>query len=129
MLWPRSQARAGYVNPDDTTFDYLRGRPFVPAGDAFDRAVAYWRSTASSPTAVYDDVVELAAAEIEPTITWGINPSQSVGVSQRLPSPEETTDPFTAKRAYEHTGFTPGSSVREIPIAYVLARPLGFGPP
>jgi 3-isopropylmalate/(R)-2-methylmalate dehydratase large subunit len=109
-------ALVGYVNPDQTTFDYLRGRPFSPSGEAFDRAVAYWRSVASAPNAQYDDVVNLAAAEIEPTITWGINPSQSVGVSGRLPAPEETTDPLTPKRAYQHTGWTPGASVRDISI-------------
>jgi 3-isopropylmalate/(R)-2-methylmalate dehydratase large subunit len=109
-------ALVGYVNPDQTTFDYLRGRPFSPSSEAFDRAVAYWRSVASAPNAQYDDVVNLAAAEIEPTITWGINPSQSVGVSGRLPAPEETSDPFTAKRAYQHTGWTPGASVRDISI-------------
>jgi 3-isopropylmalate/(R)-2-methylmalate dehydratase large subunit len=109
-------ALAGYVNPDDTTFDYLRGRPFAPQGEAFDRAVVYWRSIASSADADYDDVVEIDAAEIEPTVTWGINPGQAVGVSGRLPAPEKTTDAVTARRAYQHTGFTPGSSVRDIAI-------------
>jgi 3-isopropylmalate/(R)-2-methylmalate dehydratase large subunit len=109
-------ALVGYVNPDDTTFAYLRGRQFVPTGDAFDRAVDYWRSVASGADAQYDDVVEIDAAEIEPTVTWGINPGQAVGISGRLPAPEATTDPVTAKRAYQHTGFTPGSSVRDIPI-------------
>jgi 3-isopropylmalate/(R)-2-methylmalate dehydratase large subunit len=79
-------ARVGYVNPDQTTFDYLRGRPFAPQGDAFDRAVSWWRSIASDTDADYDDVVEIAAAEIEPRVTWGINPGQSVGVSERIPS-------------------------------------------
>ncbi len=109
-------ALVGYVNPDDTTIEYLRGRPFAPKGDAFERAVTYWRSVASGADARYDDVVELNAADIEPTVTWGINPGQAVGVSGRLPAPDETSDPVTARRAYEHTGFTPGSSVREIPI-------------
>jgi len=109
-------ALAGYVNPDDTTFAYLRGKPFAPQGEAFDRAVIYWRSVASGADAVYDDVVELTAAEIEPTVTWGINPGQAVAVSGRLPTPEETSDPVTAKRAYEHTGFIPGSTVRDIAI-------------
>jgi len=109
-------ALVGYVNPDQTTFDYLRGRHFVPKGDAFERAIAYWKSCASDANAQYDDVVNLAAADIEPTVTWGINPGQSVGVSGRLPDPDRTIDPVTAKRAYQHTGFTPGSSVSEIPI-------------
>jgi 3-isopropylmalate/(R)-2-methylmalate dehydratase large subunit len=109
-------ALIGYVNPDATTFEYLRGRPFVPSADAFDRAVTYWRSVASDADARYDDVVDLAGAEIEPTVTWGINPGQSVGVSGRLPRPEDWADPVGARRAYEHTGFSPGSSVQDIPI-------------
>jgi 3-isopropylmalate/(R)-2-methylmalate dehydratase large subunit len=77
-------ARVGYVNPDETTFDYLRGRPFAPQGAAFDRAVAWWRQIASDPGARYDDRVTLDAAAIEPTVTWGINPGQSVGVRERI---------------------------------------------
>src|SRR5437667_5285133 len=75
-------ARAGYINPDETTFAFLRGRRFAPAGEAFDRAVAWWRSIASDREAAYDDRVALDAASIEPTVTWGINPGQSVGVGE-----------------------------------------------
>jgi len=78
-------ARVGYVNPDDTTFAYLRGRRFAPAGAAFDRAVAWWRSLASDPDAPYDDRVVVDAAAIEPTVTWGINPGQSVAIDEPLP--------------------------------------------
>src|SRR5205085_1526586 len=77
-------ARVGYVNPDETTFAYLKGRPFAPQGAAFDRAVAWWRQIASDPGATYDDRVTLDAAAIEPTVTWGINPGQSVGVRERI---------------------------------------------
>src|SRR5881392_942327 len=77
-------ARAGYVNPDETTFDFLRGRRYAPAGAAFDRAVAWWRQMASDPGARYDDRVEFDAAAIEPTVTWGINPGQSVGVNEAI---------------------------------------------
>src|SRR5918996_1128958 len=79
-------ARVGYVNPDDTTFDYVRGRRFAPQGDAFDAACAWWRSMASDPGATYDDEVEIDAAAIRPTVTWGINPGQSVYVDEPLPS-------------------------------------------
>ena len=79
-------ARVGYVNPDQTTFDYLRDRPFAPQGEAFDRAMSWWRSIASDTNADYDDVVSIAAADIEPRVTWGINPGQSVGVSERIPA-------------------------------------------
>src|SRR4030095_1735160 len=80
-------ARLGYVNPDQTTFDYVRGRPYAPNGDAFDRACTWWRSIASDADAVYDDRVVLRAAEIAPTVTWGINPGQSVAVDATLPDP------------------------------------------
>jgi len=109
-------AHVGYINPDTTTVEYLRGRPFVPPGAAFDRAASYWRSVASDPDAVYDDRFELAAEEIEPTVTWGINPGQAVGISQKLPHPEEVADPDGARRAYQHTGFEPGTRAVDIPI-------------
>ncbi|MBN1475604.1 3-isopropylmalate dehydratase large subunit [Candidatus Sumerlaeota bacterium] len=78
-------ARCGYVNPDQTTYDYLRGREFAPPEGAWDRAVAYWDSIRSDPDTAYDDVVVFDAAEIEPIVTWGITPGQSIGVSQSVP--------------------------------------------
>ncbi|MGH7286810.1 MAG: aconitase family protein, partial [Myxococcota bacterium] len=75
-------ARVGYVNPDDTTFTYLRGRELAPAGAAWERAVAWWRSMASDPTAAYDERVSIDGREIEPTVTWGINPGQACGVNE-----------------------------------------------
>jgi 3-isopropylmalate/(R)-2-methylmalate dehydratase large subunit len=75
-------ARAGYVNPYDTTFAYIRGRRFAPQGQAFERAVAWWRQIASDPDAQYDDRVTIDAGSIEPTVTWGINPGQSVGIGE-----------------------------------------------
>ncbi|MBI4213466.1 MAG: 3-isopropylmalate dehydratase large subunit [Chloroflexi bacterium] len=109
-------ALCGYVNPDGTTFDYLRGRAFAPQGEAFGRAIQYWRSTASSNDAVYDDVVEIDGSAIEPTVTWGINPGHGIGISEKLPQPEELADPAGARRAYEHMGFEPGKPVLGIPI-------------
>src|SRR6476661_6976855 len=85
-------ARVGYVNPDETTFAYLRGRPFAPAGDAFERAVRSWKEIASDRDARYDDVVKLDAASIEPTVTWGINPGQSVTVSESIPAGSDPGD-------------------------------------
>ena len=78
-------ARCGYVNPDDKTIEYLRGRPNVPQGEEFDRAAAWWLSMASPDDAEFDDEIVLDAADIEPTVTWGITPAQSIGVSQHLP--------------------------------------------
>ena len=88
-------ARAGYVNPDETTYAYLKGRPYSPKGEAWDAAVARWRSLASEPGCHYDDVVALNAADIAPTVTWGINPGQGVAITENIP------DPAKAKSADE----------------------------
>jgi 3-isopropylmalate/(R)-2-methylmalate dehydratase large subunit len=109
-------ALVGYVNPDQTTFDYLKGRPYVPTGQAFDRAVAYWKSVASDPDAKYDDAVNYEGKDIEPTVTWGINPGQAVGISEKLPKPEEYSDPDGARKAYEHMGWQPGAPILGTPI-------------
>ena len=79
-------ARCGYVNPDLTTVEYLRGRPYSPQGDAFERASQWWLSLASAPDAEFDDLVQFVGEDIEPTVTWGINPAQSVGVSEDIPA-------------------------------------------
>jgi 3-isopropylmalate/(R)-2-methylmalate dehydratase large subunit len=79
-------ARVGYVNPDETTFEYMKGRPFAPKGEAFERAKAWWRSIASDADAVYDDEVEIDAATLVPVVTWGVNPGQSIGVGDCVPT-------------------------------------------
>ena len=115
-------ARIGYVNPDETTFAYLQGRPFAPAGDAFERAKEWWRSMASDPDAAYDDVVELDGAAIEPRVTWGINPGQSVGVSERIPDPAaDATDAGAVSEALDFMGFTAGSPISgtRVDVAFV----------
>ena len=84
-------ARAGYVNPDETTFAYLKGRPYSPQGAAWDAAVATWKSFASDPGATYDDVVKIDAATIAPTVTWGINPGQGIAINENIPSVETAT--------------------------------------
>ena len=111
-------ARCGYVNPDETTFEYLRGRSRAPEGEAFDRAVATWRAMASEPDAVYDDVFELPGESIEPTVTWGINPSQNLGVGGRIPSPAEVPDEERAgiSEALEYMDLTPGKRIEGTPI-------------
>jgi len=107
-------ARAGYVNPDDTTFAYLRGRRFAPQGAAFDRAVAWWRQMASARDAAYDDRVTLDAGSIEPTVTWGINPGQSVGVSERIPTDADA-------EALAYMGFEARAPIRgtRIDVAFI----------
>src|SRR6187431_3046709 len=82
-------ARVGYVNPDATTFAYLKGRPFAPTGDAFERATRWWASMASDAGARYDDDVELRAGELTPVVTWGVNPGQSIGIEDRVPDAAE----------------------------------------
>ncbi len=109
-------ALVGYINPDSTTFEYLRGREFVPKGQDFDKAVTYWKSVASDPDARYDDVVNMESSEIEPTVTWGINPGQAVGVLEKLPRPEDLSDPDGAKRAYAHMGWQSGDPILGTPI-------------
>jgi 3-isopropylmalate/(R)-2-methylmalate dehydratase large subunit len=111
------------VNPDDTTFNYLRGRKFVPSGDAFDRACAWWRGMASDADAKYDDRVVLDAAAIEPTVTWGINPGQSVGVSGRIPRPTDTVgaDRTSIQEAVDFMGWQAGQEISgtKIDVAFV----------
>ena len=79
-------ARCGYINPDHTTVDYIMGRPFAPQGEEFERAAHWWLSLASSADAEYDDVVTFDAADIEPTVTWGITPGQGLGISESIPT-------------------------------------------
>jgi 3-isopropylmalate/(R)-2-methylmalate dehydratase large subunit len=116
-------ARAGYVNPDQTTFDYLRGRRFAPQGDAFEHACTWWSSMASDADASYDDEVEIDASSIRPTVTWGINPGQSVYVDEALPSPNEVSgsDRAALGEALEFMGFRPGSPIQgtKIDVAFV----------
>ena len=109
-------ALVGYVNPDATTFEFLKGRPYVPKGEAFERAINYWKSVASDADAKYDDVINMEGKDIEPTVTWGINPGQAVGISEKLPKPEDYGDPDGAKKAYEHMGWQPGSPILGTPI-------------
>ena len=116
-------ARVGYVNPDGTTIDYLRGRRFAPDGQEFEAASAWWKSMTSDAGANYDDEVELDAANIRPVVTWGINPGQSVFVDERLPSPGDTSREQRASitEALEFMGFTGGQPIRgtRIDVAFV----------
>jgi 3-isopropylmalate/(R)-2-methylmalate dehydratase large subunit len=106
-------ARAGYVNPDETTFAFVKGRRYAPTGEAWERAVAWWKSLASDADASYADRVVIDAATIEPTVTWGINPGQSVGVSE----PIATQD----REALAYMGFSDGQHVSgtKIDVAFI----------
>ena len=84
-------ARVGYVNPDETTFAYLKDRPYSPKGAAWDAAVAGWKAVASDPGCHYDNVVDFRAEDIPPTVTWGINPAQAIAVGENIPDPAKAT--------------------------------------
>ena len=111
-------ARVGYVNPDRTTFDYLRERPFVPRGAAFDTAVAWWSSMASDAGARYDDEVVIDGSALEPTVTWGINPGQSVGIGGHIPSPADVAvaEQAGVAEALAFMDFAAGKAIAGTPI-------------
>lgn len=116
-------ARAGLISPDQTTIDYLKGRRHVPEGEAFDQAAAYWLSLATDEGAVYDHTIEIDAADIEPQVTWGTNPSMCVPVSGRVPAPtdfEKPSDQAAAAKALEYMGLTPGTPIEDIAIDHVF---------
>jgi len=112
-------ARAGYINPDGTTYEYLRGREYVPEGDAFEERKAYWESIKSGDDAVYDDVVEIDADGIDPMLTWGVNPGQVVEVTEPVPAPDDFADRAdreAAERALEHMDLEPGRTMEGYPV-------------
>ena len=107
-------ARCGYVNPDDTTFDYVEGRPYAPSGAAWDEAVARWRDLASDEGCAYDDVVRIDAADIAPTVTWGINPGQAIFIDENVPDPEaaaEEAERASIEEALTHMKLQPGAPI------------------
>src|SRR6185369_40922 len=114
-------ARVGYVNPDDTTIQYVRGRPFAPSADQFDRMIAWWKSMASDANATYDDEVEIRAEELTPVVTWGVNPGQSIGVHDRVPAPAEATDPKAVADALSYMGLTAGQPIEgmKVDVAFI----------
>jgi len=117
-------ARAGYVNPDETTFAYLKGRPYAPKGAAWDAAVARWRAVASDPGCRYDDVVNLRAQDIAPTVTWGINPGQAVAIDERIPDPAKaaTVDEKTSiEEALAYMKLPAGAPIKgtKIDVAFI----------
>src|SRR6478736_3907919 len=116
-------ARVGYVNPDETTFAYLEGRSFTPQGADFDRAKQYWGSRASDPDAVYDDRVTIDGDALEPTVTWGINPGQSVAVSGSLPDPRDlpADDRAGVEEALQFMAFQAGRPIAgtKIDVAFI----------
>jgi 3-isopropylmalate/(R)-2-methylmalate dehydratase large subunit len=116
-------ARCGYVNPDETTYEYLRGREFAPRGAAFERAREFWQSMRSDPDARYDDVVRFRAEDIEPVVTWGITPAQSTPVQGTIPEASAFPEGERGliEEAYRYMGFAPGAPIagQKVDVAFI----------
>lgn len=116
-------ATAGMIAPDETTFEYLRGRMFAPKGDAFDKACEYWRTLKSDDDAIFDKVVTIEADKLEPHITWGTNPGQGAPITASVPAPEDYADPVTAKScadALAYIDLKPQQKLIGTPVDYVF---------
>ena len=116
-------ARAGMVAPDETTFEYIKGRPHAPQGADWDAAVAYWRTLVTDDDAVFDAEVDLDASTLTPFVTWGTNPGQGLPLSAAVPSPEDAKDDVdrvAIERALEYMDLKPGTPLREIKIDTVF---------
>src|SRR5215469_5647032 len=116
-------ARAGLVAPDETTFEYLKGRPHVPKGAAWEQAVKFWRTLPSDPGASYDKVVEIDAASIVPHVTWGTSPEDVLPITGLVPNPADAVDEgkrAAMTRSLEYMGLKPGTRLAEIPVQRVF---------
>ena len=111
-------ARVGYINPDEKTFEYLKGRPYSPTGDAWDAAVENWKSFASDPDCEFDDVVDFDASTIAPTVTWGINPEQAISIVENVPTVEAAAgkdQPLIAE-ALEYMKLPAGAPIKGVKV-------------
>lgn len=116
-------ARAGMVAPDETTFEYIKGRPHAPKGEEWDKAVEYWKTLPTDEGAVFDKEIFINADELEPFVTWGTNPGQGVPLSQSVPFPddfEDENDKVAATRALEYMGLEAGTPMKDIPVDVVF---------
>ncbi|QRN78954.1 MAG: 3-isopropylmalate dehydratase large subunit, partial [Nocardiopsis sp. BM-2018] len=116
-------ARAGMVAPDETTFEYVKGRDHAPTGEQWDEAVAYWRTLFTDDDAVFDAEVVIDASTLSPFVTWGTNPGQGLPLSGQVPSPGDATDDVdrvAIERALEYMDLTPGTPLRDIAIDTVF---------
>ncbi|MEM6425197.1 MAG: 3-isopropylmalate dehydratase large subunit [Cyanobacteria bacterium P01_D01_bin.128] len=111
-------ARCGYINPDSVTFSYLKGREFAPQGADWDRAIDWWSQIRSDDDAEYDDVVVFDAADISPTITWGITPGQGIGVDEAVPLLDDMPEAERpiAEEAYRYMDLQPGRPIQGTPV-------------
>ncbi len=116
-------ARGGMIAPDQTTFDYLEGRLYTPTGEAWEKAVGYWKSLKTDEGATFDETVMLDAAQISPQVTWGTSPGQVTGVLGTVPSPQDISDETeknACNSALEYMGLTGGMNITDIEIDYVF---------
>lgn len=116
-------ARAGMIAPDETTFDYIKGRPFAPKGEQWDKAVAYWQTLVTDEGATFDRELTLDANKLEPMVTYGTNPGQGVGISGHIPTTDELEDPAERRSllsAMEYMGLKPGQAIAGQPIDIVF---------
>ena len=116
-------ARAGMIAPDDTTFAYVQGRQFAPKGAEYDAAVAQWRNLPTDPSATFDRLVEIDAADLEPFVTWGTNPGMVAKVTDRVPDPNSFTEPAqreAAARALTYMDLEPDTPLQEVKIDRVF---------
>ncbi|TLD70111.1 3-isopropylmalate dehydratase large subunit [Phragmitibacter flavus] len=112
-------ARCGYVNPDEKTVEYLKGRPYSPKGENWDKAVEAWLAVASDEDAVYDDVVNIRAEDIPPTVTWGVSPDQAIAVTETVPTPEGAANAVVREsiiEALEYMKLPAGEPIKGIKI-------------
>lgn len=116
-------ARAGMIAPDETTFEYLKGRPHAPQGEQWDEAVEYWKSLVTDEDAKFDKVVEIDGSALTPFVTWGTNPGQGVPLGEAVPDPEfiaEDSDRIAAERALEYMDLKPGTPMRDVKVDVVF---------
>ncbi len=116
-------ARAGLVTPDETTFAYIKGRPMAPSGEAWERALAWWRTLPSDAAASYDKTVVLQASDIAPGLTWGTSPEDVVPITGHVPDPMSFADPAkqaAARKSLEYMGLTPGTAMQDVAIQHVF---------
>ena len=112
-------ARAGLVAPDETTFEYLKGRPMAPKGAAWEQALAFWKTLPSDPGARYDTEAKLDTAKVAPQITWGTSPQDVLPVTGAVPNPADERDPLkrqAMERSLQYMGLTPGTPLQEVKI-------------
>lgn len=115
-------ARGGFIAPDEVTFAYLKDKEYAPKGEAWDQAVAYWKTLRSGADAVFDREIEFDAADIEPMVTYGTNPGMGMGITQTIPSMEQIDEAGQAsfKKALDYMGFAPGDQMIGKPVDYVF---------